>query len=92
MTNDRADVLGAISVLVILGLPSSFVICHSSFSIDISRPNELLINLSLALFVLVSLVMVLVILMQRPKSEGLGAAFVARLQTIFSAHKPRMCW
>src|SRR5947207_7258973 len=36
---------------------------------------NLLINLSLALFVLVSLVMVLVILMQRPKSEGLGAAF-----------------
>jgi preprotein translocase subunit SecG len=36
---------------------------------------NLLINLCLALFVLVSLVMVLVILMQRPKSEGLGAAF-----------------
>src|SRR5256885_10257502 len=35
----------------------------------------LLINLCLALFVLVSLLMVLVILMQRPKSEGLGAAF-----------------
>jgi preprotein translocase subunit SecG len=36
---------------------------------------NLLINVCLALFVLVSLVMVLVILMQRPKSEGLGAAF-----------------
>jgi preprotein translocase subunit SecG len=36
---------------------------------------NLLINLCLGLFVLVSLVMVLVILMQRPKSEGLGAAF-----------------
>src|SRR5580704_19740879 len=36
---------------------------------------SILINLCLALFVLVSLVMVLVILMQRPKSEGLGAAF-----------------
>jgi len=36
---------------------------------------NLLINLGLALFVLVSVVMVLVILMQRPKSEGLGAAF-----------------
>ena len=36
---------------------------------------SILINLSLALFVLVSLLMVLVILMQRPKSEGLGAAF-----------------
>src|SRR5439155_26910434 len=36
---------------------------------------NLLINLCLALFVLVSVVMVLVILIQRPKSEGLGAAF-----------------
>jgi preprotein translocase subunit SecG len=36
---------------------------------------SILINLCLALFVLVSLLMVLVILMQRPKSEGLGAAF-----------------
>jgi preprotein translocase subunit SecG len=36
---------------------------------------NLLINLCLALFVLVSALMVLVILMQRPKSEGLGAAF-----------------
>ena len=33
------------------------------------------INLLLALYVLVSLLMILVILMQRPKSEGLGAAF-----------------
>src|ERR1043165_9755353 len=36
---------------------------------------NLLITLLLALFVFVSLLMVLVILMQRPKSEGLGAAF-----------------
>jgi preprotein translocase subunit SecG len=36
---------------------------------------NLLINLLLAFFVLVSVLMVLVILMQRPKSEGLGAAF-----------------
>ena len=36
---------------------------------------NLLITLCLSLFVLVSLLMVLVILMQRPKSEGLGAAF-----------------
>ena len=36
---------------------------------------NLLINLFLVLFVLVSALMVLVILMQRPKSEGLGAAF-----------------
>jgi preprotein translocase subunit SecG len=38
-------------------------------------PMTLLINLCLAFFVLVSAIMVLVILMQRPKSEGLGAAF-----------------
>jgi preprotein translocase subunit SecG len=36
---------------------------------------NLLINLLLGFFVIVSLLMVLVILMQRPKSEGLGAAF-----------------
>jgi preprotein translocase subunit SecG len=36
---------------------------------------SLLINLFLILYVLVALVMMLVILMQRPKSEGLGAAF-----------------
>src|SRR6201984_889012 len=36
---------------------------------------NLLINLLSVFFVLVSLLMVLVILMQRPKSEGLGAAF-----------------
>src|SRR5213075_3362293 len=38
-------------------------------------PMNLLINLLLAVYVLVALLMVLVILMQRPKSEGLGAAF-----------------
>ena len=36
---------------------------------------SLLINVCLVLFVLVAALMVLVILMQRPKSEGLGAAF-----------------
>ena len=36
---------------------------------------NLLINLCLLLFALVAVLMVLVILMQRPKSEGLGAAF-----------------
>src|SRR5881409_3092579 len=47
---------------------------------------NLLINLSLALFVLVSLLMVLVILMQRPKSEGLGAAFGGAVtENIFGA-------
>jgi preprotein translocase subunit SecG len=36
---------------------------------------SLLINFLLALYVLVALLMLLVILMQRPRSEGLGAAF-----------------
>jgi preprotein translocase subunit SecG len=38
-------------------------------------PMQILINCLLAIYVLVALLMVLVILMQRPKSEGLGAAF-----------------
>ena len=45
-----------------------------------------LINFCLALFVLVALLMVLVILMQRPKSEGLGAAFGGAVtENIFGA-------
>ncbi len=36
---------------------------------------NILLNFLLAIYVLVSLLMLLVILMQRPKSEGLGAAF-----------------
>jgi preprotein translocase subunit SecG len=36
---------------------------------------SLLINLCLVLFALVAVLMVFIILMQRPKSEGLGAAF-----------------
>ncbi|MDQ6807996.1 MAG: preprotein translocase subunit SecG [Verrucomicrobiota bacterium] len=36
---------------------------------------NILINVLLGIYVLVALLMVLVILMQRPKSEGLGAAF-----------------
>jgi preprotein translocase subunit SecG len=36
---------------------------------------SIVINILLAMWVLVALLMVLVILMQRPKSEGLGAAF-----------------
>ncbi len=36
---------------------------------------SILINVLFAVWVLVALLMVLVILMQRPKSEGLGAAF-----------------
>ena len=47
---------------------------------------NLLINLCLALFVLVAALMVFVILMQRPKSEGLGAAFGAGVtENIFGA-------
>jgi preprotein translocase subunit SecG len=47
---------------------------------------NLLINLCLVLFVLVALLMVLVILMQRPKSEGLGAAFGGAVtENIFGA-------
>jgi len=47
---------------------------------------NLLINVCSALFVLVSLLMVLVILMQRPKSEGLGAAFGGAVtENIFGA-------
>jgi preprotein translocase subunit SecG len=49
-------------------------------------PMNLLINLCLALFVLVSALMMLVILMQRPKSEGLGAAFGGAVtENIFGA-------
>jgi preprotein translocase subunit SecG len=47
---------------------------------------NLLINLFLVVFVLVSLLMVFVILMQRPKSEGLGAAFGGAVtENIFGA-------
>lgn len=35
----------------------------------------ILLNICLVIFAIVSLLMILVILMQRPKSEGLGAAF-----------------
>jgi preprotein translocase subunit SecG len=47
---------------------------------------NLLINLLLVFFVLVAALMVLVILMQRPKSEGLGAAFGGAVtENIFGA-------
>src|SRR5206468_6453648 len=49
-------------------------------------PMSILINLLLAVWVLVALLMVLVILMQRPKSEGLGAAFGGAVtENIFGA-------
>jgi preprotein translocase subunit SecG len=47
---------------------------------------NILINLFLVFFVLVAVLMVLVILMQRPKSEGLGAAFGGAVtENIFGA-------
>jgi preprotein translocase subunit SecG len=47
---------------------------------------SILINVLLSVWVLVALLMVLVILMQRPKSEGLGAAFGAGVtENIFGA-------
>ena len=47
---------------------------------------SILINVLLAIWVLVALLMVLVILMQRPKREGLGAAFGAGVtENIFGA-------
>src|SRR6476660_7926802 len=47
---------------------------------------NLLINFCQVLFVLVARLMILVILMQRPKSEGLGAAFGAGVtENIFGA-------
>jgi preprotein translocase subunit SecG len=47
---------------------------------------NLVINLLLVIYVLVALLMVLVILMQRPKSEGLGAAFGGAVtENIFGA-------
>src|SRR6266480_6221879 len=49
-------------------------------------PMSILINLLLGIWLLVALLMVLVILMQRPKSEGLGAAFGAAVtENIFGA-------
>src|SRR6201997_4799448 len=47
---------------------------------------QILINFLLAIYVLVALLMILVILMQRPKSEGLGAAFGGGMtENIFGA-------
>ena len=55
-------------------------------SVIFSVPMNLLINLLSGIFVLVALLMVLVILMQRPKSEGLGAAFGGAVtENIFGA-------
>jgi preprotein translocase subunit SecG len=70
---------------------SYFVILHSTFDIRhlvliFPVPMSILISLLLAVWVLVALLMVLVILMQRPKSEGLGAAFGGAVtENIFGA-------
>src|SRR5436309_13976204 len=70
---------------------SYFVFGHSSFDIRhlaliFPVPMSILISLLLAVWVLVALLMVLVILMQRPKSEGLGAAFGGAVtENIFGA-------
>ena len=49
-------------------------------------PMSILINVLLGLWIFVALLMVLVILMQRPKSEGLGAAFGGAVtENIFGA-------
>jgi preprotein translocase subunit SecG len=63
---------------------STFDIRHLRFIFRL--PMNLLINFCLVLFVLVAALMTLVILMQRPKSEGLGAAFGAGVtENIFGA-------
>src|SRR5438876_11331521 len=67
------------------GVGRSVFASYSAFAI-FPVPMSILINLCLALFVLVALLMVLMILMQRPKSEGLGAAFGAAVtENIFGA-------
>ena len=68
-----------------LGVECSAFASPASFAI-LRLPMNLLINFCLVLFVLVAALMVLVILMQRPKSEGLGAAFGAGVtENIFGA-------
>ena len=75
----------------LFGFRHSGFLRHSSFDIPhlshiFPAPMNLLISLMLVFFVLVALLMVLVILMQRPKSEGLGAAFGGAVtENIFGA-------
>jgi preprotein translocase subunit SecG len=64
-------------------LVSSFDICHLLFIFHV--PMTLVINFLLAIYVLVALLMLLFILMQRPRSEGLGAAFGGVTENIFGA-------
>src|SRR5437762_13870715 len=90
MTNDEARMtkghaaVPSLFLSLLVGIPSSFDIRQLPAIFRV--PMNLLINLCLALFVLVSALMVLVILMQRPKSEGLGAAFGGAVtENIFGA-------
>src|SRR5213594_1787626 len=89
MTNDEARMtkgyaLHSLFLSPLVGIPWSIVIRHLPAIFRV--PMNLLINLCLVLFVLVAGLMVLVILMQRPKSEGLGAAFGAGVtENIFGA-------
>src|SRR5260370_40863269 len=90
---------GCAATLALFRISYSGFIRHSSFGFRHYRAfaspfssaifpvrMNLLINLLLAVYVLVPLLMVLVILMQRPKSEGLGAAFAAGVtENIFGA-------
>jgi preprotein translocase subunit SecG len=60
---------------VVGSTPSRPTIYKSSYLAILPVPMDLLIKIASGLFVCVALLMLLVILMQRPKSEGLGAAF-----------------
>src|SRR5437660_12845082 len=63
-----------------------WMFASTSSSAIFAIPMSILINLLLAVWMLVALLMVLVILMQRPKSEGLGAAFGGAVtENIFGA-------
>jgi preprotein translocase subunit SecG len=93
MTNDEDNQTCSLAISGFV-IPSSFDIRASSFVIVASPPRlaiflipmSILINLLLAIWLVVALLMVLVILMQRPKSEGLGAAFGGAVtENIFGA-------
>src|SRR5947199_3464165 len=71
---------------VVFGFRHYQTFASASVSEIFRAPMNLLINLLSVFFVLVALRMVLMILMQRPKSEGLGAAFGGAVtENIFGA-------
>src|SRR5437764_12334694 len=71
---------------VVFGFRHYQAFASASVSEIFRAPLNLLITLLSVFFVLVALLMVLVILMQRPKSEGLGAASGGRVtENIFGA-------